>query len=148
MKVQTSPINKNYGVVRRISKDRSTIWIRLPRGGLVEAPNAGFEVGDTVCFLTGLDRRIKQVIPKFVADLMVEVGNNPYLQAVIQQEDTTDGEYDPDDDWPDNRPSVEERPDLYGYEYREIDEIGPSDPDNTDGTHPAIWPGHQGFNGL
>ena len=114
-------INKNHGVVRWVSPDRTTIKIRLPRGGEAEARNEGFEVGDVVAFaLNPLGTRVTKVMLKFVADLMVEIGRNRYLQSALQDEEVSN-EHNPgtngaEEDRPDCRPSYAECPNLYGGE--------------------------------
>lgn len=140
----TSPINKNVGVVRRVSSDRATIRIRLPKGGFVEGPNEGFNVGDVVCFIVGPSGRIIRVIPKYAADLMVEIGRDPYLQAALQDEEVFDDDHRDRDgfeeDCPDCRPSAKERPDLYGREYREDAEIWTDKSPDAIGFHIPTWP--------
>jgi len=80
-------INANYGTVRSVSHDKSTITIVAPRGGTFECKNEGFEVGQSVCFiLDGLNRRIIKVLPKEVADMQALLGLNPDLQEVMQDE--------------------------------------------------------------
>jgi len=80
-------VNAHYGVVRRVSKDRSRITISAPRGGTFECQNAGFEIGQQVCYiLDTLDRQIKRVLPRDVAELQVLMGLNPELQEALQVE--------------------------------------------------------------
>jgi hypothetical protein len=80
----TTFLNSNYGIVRRISKDRTTITIALPRGGTFEAKNAGFEIGDEVAFLLdSASQRVVKVIPKDVADARMAIAQNETLQQAI-----------------------------------------------------------------
>jgi len=118
-----SLLNDNHGVVSWVSPDRTTIKIRLPRGGSVKAPNAGFEMGDVVAFtLNPVGDRVLKVMPKYVADLAVEIGRNRLLQAALIEEEVSDehnwNANGIEEDCPYSRPSLEECPDLYGAEYR------------------------------
>ena len=129
-----TPINKNHGVVRRISPDKSRIWIRLPRGGVVEAQNEGLEVGDVVCFVVGPSGNIVKVMPKYAADLIVEIANNPLLKSALQNKEVSN-EHNPgavefEQDCPDCRPSASECADLYGGEDRGYAEERSSEPEH------------------
>jgi len=80
-------INANYGTVRSVSHDKSTITIVAPRGGKFKCRNEGFEIGQEVCFiLDALNRHIVKVLPKEVADMQALLGLNPDLQEVMQDE--------------------------------------------------------------
>lgn len=80
-------LNANYGIVRAISEDRSKITIGMPLGGNVQCQNAGFKVGQAVCFvLDTVNQRIVQVLPKDIADMQVLLGTNPLLQEAIQDD--------------------------------------------------------------
>jgi len=80
-------INANYGIVRSVSHNGSTITIVAPRGGKFECKNEGFEIGQEVCFiLDALNRHIVKVLPKEVADMQALLGLNPDLQEVMQDE--------------------------------------------------------------
>lgn len=60
----STPTWHNSGVVRSVSQDRNTITISLPNGGRIDAPNAGFLVGDAVCFATSITTgEITRVVP-------------------------------------------------------------------------------------
>jgi hypothetical protein len=94
------PINRFVGIVKKVSRNRSKIWIELPRGGTFLCRNEGFEVGEQVCFLLDpLKRHVLKVIPKDVADARWEMGQNEELQIykverpedlVIPDEDDAD----------------------------------------------------------
>lgn len=80
-------INANYGTVRAVSRNKDTIKIVAPRGGIFECRNEGFEVGQAVCFiLDTLNRHIVKVLPKEVADMQALMGLNPDLQEIMQDE--------------------------------------------------------------
>ena len=80
-------INANYGTVRAVSTDKSTIKVAAPRGGVFKCKNEGFEIGQEVCFiLDALNRYIIKVLPKEVADMQALLGLNPDLQEVMQDE--------------------------------------------------------------
>ena len=80
-------VNANYGVIRSVSGDRTTIKIRTPRGGIFECRNEGFEIGQPVCFiLDALGRKVKKVLPKEVADIQAMMGLNPELQEALEEE--------------------------------------------------------------
>ncbi len=137
-------LNKNCGVVRQISPDKNTIKIKLPQGGLAEAQNEGFDLGDKVCFVVGPSGRIIKVILKLVADVIVGIANSPLMQSALQSGKEASDEHNPDayrieDDCPDNRPSVEECPNLYGRKHRENVENGKDYPDSEIGPYPTIW---------
>ena len=140
-----SLINDHRGVVSWVSANRATIKVRLPGGGYIrDVKNEGFDVGDDVCLITGITGRIVKVMPKYAADLMVQIGNDPILQAALREEEvsnesitTTD---DTQEDSPDLRPSAQECPDLYGIEYRGETDDWQTFPDDTDGPHIPPWP--------
>ena len=91
-------INDNYGVIRSVSKNRDKIKIASPRGGMFECQNAGFEIGQVVCFiLDALNRRVIKVLPKEIADLQLMAGLNPELQEAMQDK-PIDGDADIEDD--------------------------------------------------
>lgn len=93
-----SLINANYGVVRSVSNNRERIKIVAPRGGIFECQNAGFEIGQAVCFiLDALGRQILKVLPKEIADLQLMAGLNPELQEAMQDK-PIDGDADVEDD--------------------------------------------------
>lgn len=78
-------INANYGIVRAVSGDRTTIKVVSPRGGTFKCRNEGFEVGQAVCFiLDALNRQIIKVLPKEIADAQYLLGLNPGLQEILQ----------------------------------------------------------------
>jgi hypothetical protein len=80
-------INANYGVVRSVSGDKTRISISSPRGGVFWCRNEGFEVGQAVCYiLDALNREVKKVLPKEVADMQFIMGLNPELQEALQEE--------------------------------------------------------------
>jgi len=80
-------VNAYHGVVRRVSRDRSRITISAPRGGTFECQNAGFRIGQEVCYiLDTLNKKVTQVLPRNVADLQVLMGLNPELQEALQVE--------------------------------------------------------------
>jgi len=80
-------INANYGIVRSVSGDRAKITISSPRGGVFECRNEGFEIGQAVCFiLDALNRQVKKVLPKNVADMQTFLGLNPELQEALADE--------------------------------------------------------------
>ena len=115
----TYPINKNCGIVRRVSTDKSKIKIKLPEGGFAEAQNEGFEIGDAICFVVGPSGRIIKVISKLLADVMVAIAHSPLMQSAFQSNEEASDGHNPDTngiehDCPHSRPSVEECPDLYG----------------------------------
>jgi len=84
-----SNINANYGVVRAVSNNRSTIKIAMPRGGVFECRNEGFEIGQPVCFiLDSLKRQIIKVLPKEIADAQLIIGLDPALQEALQEQPT------------------------------------------------------------
>ena len=63
----------------------------MPRGGLLECHNEGFEIGQAVCFiLDALKRRIIKIWPKEVADVQLLMGLNPELQYLLQPKPTDD----------------------------------------------------------
>ncbi len=77
-------LNSNYGIVRRVSKNRETITIGRPRGGTFKAKNAGFEIGDEVAFvLDPTSRKVIRIIPKDVADAKIAISQDPALQQAI-----------------------------------------------------------------
>jgi hypothetical protein len=93
-----SLINANYGVVRSVSNNRERIKIVAPRGGIFECQNAGFEIGQAVCFiLDTLGRQILKVLPKEIADLQLMAGLNPELQEAMQDK-PINGDADVEDD--------------------------------------------------
>jgi len=80
-------INANYGTVRAVSGDRTQIRISSPRGGDFWCRNEGFEVGQAVCYiLDTLNRQVRKVLPKEVADMQFIMGLNPELQEALQEE--------------------------------------------------------------
>ena len=82
-------INANYGVVRSVSSNKSTIKVAMPRGGVLECRNEGFEIGQSVCFiLDALKRRIVKLWPNEVADVQLLLGLNPELQYLLQPKPT------------------------------------------------------------
>ena len=140
----TYPINKNYGIIRQISPDKSRIKIKLPKGGFAEAQNEGFEIGDKVCFVVGPSGRIIKVILKLVADVIAGVANSPLMQSALQSNEEASDAHNPDsngieDDCPISRPSVAECPDLYGRKCGEDVENGEDYPDGEIGPYPTIW---------
>lgn len=81
----TSWVNANYGTIRSVSRDRTTVKIAAPRGGIFECQNEGFEVGQEVCFiLDALNRRIIKILPKNVADAQYLLGLSLDLQEILQ----------------------------------------------------------------
>jgi len=81
----TRRVNANYGTIRSVSRDRTTVKIAAPRGGIFECRNEGFEVGQEVCFiLDALNRRIIKILPKNVADAQYLLGLNLDLQEILQ----------------------------------------------------------------
>ena len=79
------PVNANYGVIRSVNKTRDKVKVSMPRGGIFECRNEGFEIGQIVCFiLDALNRRIIKILPKEVADLQLMAGLNPELQEALQ----------------------------------------------------------------
>lgn len=117
--ITTTPINKNWGVVRWISPDKSRIKIRLPRGGTIKAQNEGFDIGDSVCFAVDYLGRVVKVMSRLTADMIMHMASNPVLQSAYQTEEVNNEDFNPTIDEPDYRPPVEECPHLYGIEYRE-----------------------------
>jgi len=80
-------INANYGTIRAVSGDRTQVRISSPRGGDFWCRNEGFEVGQAVCYiLDTLNRQVKKVLPKEVADMQFIMGLNPELQEALQEE--------------------------------------------------------------
>jgi len=140
-----SLINDHCGVVSWVYPNRATIKIRLPGGGSVDnVKNEGFDVGDTVCLITGITGRIEKVMPKYAADLMVEIGNDPILQAALREEEVSNdhitGTTETHEDSPDQRPNAQECPHLYGSEYRgEVEDWG-AHPDDADRPYIPPWP--------
>lgn len=79
-------VNANYGIVRSVSHNRERIKIIAPRGGIFECQNAGFEIGQAVCFILDiLGQQILKVLPKEIADLQLIAGLNPKLQEAMQK---------------------------------------------------------------
>jgi len=88
-------VNQYHGIVEKVSPDKTKITLRLPKGGLIEAKNEGFEVGDQVCFLMDpLGRKVIKVTPKILADVQVLIGSSPELQGALMEvlEDVRDDE--------------------------------------------------------
>jgi hypothetical protein len=140
----TDLINEKYGIVRRVSRDKQTIKIKLPQGGFAEAQNEGFDIGDKVCFVVGPSGRIIKVILKLVADVIVGVANSPLMQSALQSNEEASDEYNPEtngieDDCPDSRPSVTECPDLYGRKRGADVEARESYPGPEIGEYPTLW---------
>lgn len=143
--------NANYGIVRRISADRTTITIAMPRGGTFECQNEGFRIGQSVCFiLNTLKNKIVKVLPKEVADVQTFLGTNPELQEALTVEPdpapmpTIEDEEEYDDDYlkylndilPDNRRhegSVSEE---------DLDLICEIARENVDREDYSSWPGY------
>ena len=94
-------VNRYHGIVEKVSLDKTKVTLRLPKGGLIEAKNEGFEIGNQVCFIMDpLGRKVIKVIPKILADVQVLVGSSPELQGALIEppEDLRDeedfGEYE------------------------------------------------------
>ena len=80
-------INEKRGTVVDVSKDRTEITILLQKGGQVITRNAGFEIGDKVCFLLDAAKlRIIRVMSALTADVAVVVGSDPIMQAALIEE--------------------------------------------------------------
>jgi hypothetical protein len=139
-------INRNYGIIRSVSQDRSKIKIGMPMGGTFECRNEGFEVGQAVCFiLDALGKRVLKVLPKEIADLQLFLGTNPALQEAIREPEPEEDEpvfIDDDPEFmggiddvitdydPNERSVSEEYADLVG------ETLGKDDPD----WEPDNWP--------
>ena len=79
-------LNDHEAIVQSVSNDKTEITLLLPKGGITKAKNEGFEVGDHICFLLDpSNKRITKVVPKLVADLIVEVGSDPLMRASLQE---------------------------------------------------------------
>jgi hypothetical protein len=89
-------INEFEGIVQSVSKDKTEITLSLPRGGTIKAPNAGFEVGEKVCFfMNPAETKIVKVIPKLVADVARAVGESPILaHSIMERPDEEDEDFD------------------------------------------------------
>jgi len=137
-------INENYGVVRWVSSNGGTIKIRLPRGGTATARNSGFEVGDVVAFtLDPTGTKVVKVLHKYVADLMVEIGKNPYLREAITIEEEPN-EYNPGaenfENYPGDRSIFAQSSDSYGAEHRAYDGIWANYATDSDENDDTPWP--------
>jgi hypothetical protein len=74
----------NWGIVRRISRDRTRITISLPKGGTIDAPNAGFSLGECVAFsVNQLTKEVVSVVPREVAEVKKLLASQPILELAI-----------------------------------------------------------------
>jgi len=106
----------NRGVVRRVSPDRTTITIALPRGGRLTCRNEGFEIGEEVCFVLDPARRhVIKVMPRDVAEARSMIAADPILQHAIMEPPTLQFEEDYDGNANDN----------HEQHYRQIVEASP-----------------------
>lgn len=82
-----SPVTQiwdNWGIVRCVSRDRSRITISLPKGGTIDAPNAGFSLGECVAFAVNqLTKEVIQVIPRDVAEVRRLLAMEPLMELVV-----------------------------------------------------------------
>lgn len=101
-------VNRYHGIVEKVSPDKTEITLRLPKGGILQARNEGFEVGDQVCFIMDpLGKSVIKVMPKILADVQVLVGSSPELQGVMMK--------------PQEDVRAEEEFEEYEYEHTEFD---------------------------
>lgn len=82
-----SPITQiwdNWGMVRCVSRDRTRITISLPKGGTIDAPNAGFSLGECVAFtLNQLTNEVIRVIPRDVAEVGRLLAMEPLIELAV-----------------------------------------------------------------
>jgi len=139
-------INANYGIVRSVSNDRTKISISSPRGGIFWCRNEGFEIGQAVCFiLDALNRQVKKVLPKEVADMQFIMGLNPELQEALEEEPEQETVVINDD--PELMEDIDEI--IYdvtgeGYIAEEyLDFVSEIPGEEVEGWDDADWPGNQ-----
>jgi len=139
-------INANYGIVRSVSNDRTKISISSPRGGVFWCRNEGFEIGQAVCFiLDALNRQVKKVLPKEVADMQFIMGLNPELQEALEEEPEQETVVINDD--PELMEDIDEI--IYdvtgeGYSIEEyLDFVSEIPGEEVEGWDDADWPGNQ-----
>jgi hypothetical protein len=74
----------NWGIIRRISSDRTRITIGLPKGGSIDAPNAGFSLGECVAFtINQLTNEVVSVLPREVAEVKRLLASQPLLELAV-----------------------------------------------------------------
>jgi len=134
----------NRGIVRRISPDKTTITIALPRGGKLTCRNEGFEIGEEVCFvLDPSRRRVIKVMPRDVAEIRQMIAADPILQHAIMEPSTLtlEEDYYGDHDHYEHgyRQIVEASPHHRSHEIGRIIEGGENYPDHSDQDNDAIW---------
>jgi len=141
-----SNINANYGVVRAVSNNRSTIKIAMPRGGVFECRNEGFEIGQSVCFiLDSLKRQIIKVLPKEIADAQLIIGQDTALQEALQEQPTAaDAEIYDDMALMEEMTNGKNGDKCNGHSDEErIDLLSRMDGEEPNRRYDADWPGHQ-----
>ena len=141
-----SNINANYGVVRAVSNNRSTIKIAMPRGGVFECRNEGFEIGQSVCFiLDSLKRQIIKVLPKEIADAQLIIGQDTALQEALQEQPTAaDAEIYDDMALMEEMTNGKNGDKCNGHSDEErIDLLSRVDGEEPGRRYDADWPGHQ-----
>jgi len=80
-------INDKSGTVLSVSKDKTSIKVLLPKGGIVKVRNEGFEKGEQVCLIANAAKtKIVKVIPKLIADMTATLGSNPVLRAATEEQ--------------------------------------------------------------
>lgn len=83
---ESSPINRFRGRVAMTSKNREEITIRLDNGGNIVCNNYGFKTGDEICILLdALNIRVVEILPAWIADLKVALGQDKYTQAILHK---------------------------------------------------------------
>ena len=100
------------------SKNREEITIRLENGGLVVCNNYGFKTGDEVCIvLDALNIKVTEIMPAWIADLKVILGQDEYTQAMLHKP--------PDEDEDEDVPSL--TPEIESYIKEAIENGSPED---------------------
>lgn len=81
---QLTQIWDNWGIVRRVSPDRTRITIAMPKGGTIDAPNAGFSLGQSVAFaINQFTKEVVSVVPREVAEVKRLLAMEPLLELAI-----------------------------------------------------------------
>ena len=124
------PIWDNPGIVRGVSPDRTRITIALPNGGTIDAPNAGFSVGQSVCFsYHPTTHEILEVVSREVAETKRLLFDQPEINSAVglnpMNEENTEVSYDDECSIDEDLRLVDEINAHYGVgEHREGDFFG------------------------
>lgn len=80
-------INDKSGTILSVSKDKTSIKVLLPKGGIVKVRNEGFEKGEQVCLIANATKtKIVKVVPKLIADMTAALGSDPILKAATEEQ--------------------------------------------------------------